>query len=60
METEEGRKDPARENRGQERGLRMEYDQSTLCECMKMSEETHGFVPLAYDHKNEIKRVFKK
>lgn len=50
MEREEGTEEPVGENRGQERGMREEYDQSTLDEHMKMSHDTHCFVPLTYAH----------
>lgn len=44
-ETEEGTEEPVGENRGQERGMRVQYDQSALDEHMKMSHDTHCFVP---------------
>lgn len=56
MEREEGTEEPVGENRGQERGMREEYDQSTLDEHRKMSHDTHCFVLLTYAHKSEIKR----
>lgn len=49
-EIEEGTEEPVGENRGQERGMREEYDQSTLDEHMKMSHDIHCFVPLTYAH----------
>lgn len=44
-EIEEGTEEPVGENRGQERGMRVQYDQSALDEHMKMSHDTHCFVP---------------
>lgn len=41
MKIGEGRKALGGENKGQERGIRKEYDQSTLYEYIKMSYDTH-------------------
>lgn len=41
MKIGEGRKARGRENKGQERAIRKEYDQSTLYEYKKMSYDTH-------------------